>query len=160
MSKFDRNRIKDGWAKLCTNKHTNKQTDRQTDKQTDTTKIMVTWPWTNKLEEVLPHCLPVVDQNSHCQKYWVQQSDHSGHAIVQIHVTRCPSVSDILGWRYWHQSGHNSVNGHQNVITLHDFLRQCCLHSHLVLSEDLRNGIENPRDRQHQARCNSRDVTD
>jgi len=24
-----------------------KQTDRQTDKQTDTTKIMVTWPWTN-----------------------------------------------------------------------------------------------------------------
>jgi len=32
MSKFDRNRIKDGWEKLCTNK------------QTDTTKIMVTWP--------------------------------------------------------------------------------------------------------------------
>ena len=26
---------------------TNKQTDRQTDRQTDTTKIMVTWPWTN-----------------------------------------------------------------------------------------------------------------
>ena len=38
MSKFDRNRIKDGWEKLCTNK--------QTDKPTDTTKIMVTWPWT------------------------------------------------------------------------------------------------------------------
>jgi len=28
MSKFDRNRIKDGWEKL----YTNKQTDRQTDK--------------------------------------------------------------------------------------------------------------------------------
>jgi len=26
---------------------TNKQTNRQTDKPTDTTKIMVTWPWTN-----------------------------------------------------------------------------------------------------------------
>jgi len=39
MSKFDRNRIKDGWEKLCTNKQTNRQTD--------TTKIMVTWPWTN-----------------------------------------------------------------------------------------------------------------
>jgi len=39
MSKFDRNRIKDGWEKLCRNK--------QTDRQTDTTKIMVTWPWTN-----------------------------------------------------------------------------------------------------------------
>jgi len=39
MSKFDRNAIKDGWEKLCTNK--------QTDKPTDTTKIMVTWPWTN-----------------------------------------------------------------------------------------------------------------
>jgi len=26
---------------------TNKQTDRQTDKPTDTTKIIVTWPWTN-----------------------------------------------------------------------------------------------------------------
>jgi len=26
---------------------TNKQTDRQTHRQTDTTKIMVTWPWTN-----------------------------------------------------------------------------------------------------------------
>jgi len=26
---------------------TNKQTNRQTDRQTDTTKIMVTWPWTN-----------------------------------------------------------------------------------------------------------------
>jgi len=38
MSKFDRNRIKDGWEKLCTNKQTNRQTD--------TTKIMVTWPWT------------------------------------------------------------------------------------------------------------------
>jgi len=30
MSKFDRNRIKDGWEKLCTNKQTNRQTDRQT----------------------------------------------------------------------------------------------------------------------------------
>jgi len=39
MSKFDRNWIKDGWEKLCTNK----QTDRQ---PTDTTEIMVTWPWT------------------------------------------------------------------------------------------------------------------
>jgi len=39
MSKFDRNRIKDSWEKLCTNK--------QTDRQTDTMKIMVTWPWTN-----------------------------------------------------------------------------------------------------------------
>jgi len=38
MSKFDRNRIKDGWEKPCTNK--------QTDKQTDTTIIMVTRPWT------------------------------------------------------------------------------------------------------------------
>ena len=28
MSKFDRNRIKDGWEKVCTNKQTNKQTDR------------------------------------------------------------------------------------------------------------------------------------
>jgi len=27
---------------------TNKQTDKQTNRQTDTTKIMVTWPWTNK----------------------------------------------------------------------------------------------------------------
>jgi len=26
---------------------TNKQTDRHTNRQTDTTKIMVTWPWTN-----------------------------------------------------------------------------------------------------------------
>jgi len=43
MSKFDRNRIKDGWEILGTNK----QTDKQTDRQTDTTKIMVTWPWTN-----------------------------------------------------------------------------------------------------------------
>jgi len=38
MCKFDQNRIKDGWEKLCTNKQTNKQTD--------STKIMVTWPWT------------------------------------------------------------------------------------------------------------------
>jgi len=28
MSKFDRNRIKDGRGKLCTNKQTDKQTDR------------------------------------------------------------------------------------------------------------------------------------
>jgi len=41
MSLFDRNRIKYGSEKLCTNK--------QTDKPTDTTKIMVTWPWTNFL---------------------------------------------------------------------------------------------------------------
>jgi len=26
MSKFDQNRIKDGWEKLCTNKQTNQQT--------------------------------------------------------------------------------------------------------------------------------------
>jgi len=26
---------------------TNKQTNRQTDKPKDTTKIMVSWPWTN-----------------------------------------------------------------------------------------------------------------
>jgi len=28
MSKFDRNRVKDGREKLCTNKQTDKQTDR------------------------------------------------------------------------------------------------------------------------------------
>jgi len=28
MSKFDRNRIKNGWEKLCTNKQTNRQTNR------------------------------------------------------------------------------------------------------------------------------------
>jgi len=28
MSKFDRNRVKDGWEKLCTNKQTDRQTDR------------------------------------------------------------------------------------------------------------------------------------
>jgi len=28
MSKFDRNRIKDGWEKLCTNKQTDRQTNR------------------------------------------------------------------------------------------------------------------------------------
>jgi len=39
MSKFDQNRIKDGWEKL----------HKQTHRQTDTTKIMVTWPWTNVL---------------------------------------------------------------------------------------------------------------
>jgi len=36
--------IKEGWKNST---QTNKQTDRQTDKPTDTTKIMVTWPWTN-----------------------------------------------------------------------------------------------------------------
>jgi len=30
MSKFDRNWIKDGWEKLCTNKQRNKQTNQQT----------------------------------------------------------------------------------------------------------------------------------
>jgi len=29
MSKFDQNRIKDGWEKLCTNQPTNKQTLRK-----------------------------------------------------------------------------------------------------------------------------------
>jgi len=29
MSKFHRNRIKDGWEKLCTNKQTNQQTLRK-----------------------------------------------------------------------------------------------------------------------------------
>jgi len=37
-SKSDRRRLR---------KTLHKQTDRQTDRQTDTTKIMVTWPWTN-----------------------------------------------------------------------------------------------------------------
>ena len=46
MSKFDRNRIKDGWENSA---QTNRQTDRQTDKQTGTTKIMVTWPWTKNV---------------------------------------------------------------------------------------------------------------
>jgi len=49
MSKFDRNRIKDGWEKLCTNK--------QTDKPTDTTEIMVTWPWTNTARLQCDHVL-------------------------------------------------------------------------------------------------------
>jgi len=36
MFKFDRNRIKDGWEKLCTNKQANKQTNKQqTDRQTN-----------------------------------------------------------------------------------------------------------------------------
>jgi len=38
MSKFDQNRIKDSLEKTL---------HKQTDTQTDTTKIMVTWPWTN-----------------------------------------------------------------------------------------------------------------
>jgi len=45
MSKFDQNRIKDGWEKLCTNKQTNKQRNKQTKNQQT---IMVTWPWTKK----------------------------------------------------------------------------------------------------------------
>jgi len=50
MSKFDRNRIKDGWEKLCTDK----QTDKHTNRQTDTTKIMVTWPWTKNIHLSFP----------------------------------------------------------------------------------------------------------
>jgi len=69
MSKFDRNRIKDGWEKLCTNKQTNKQTD----KPTDTTKIMVTWPWTQiKLvhtESRTPTCEQITDLSVGCQRY-------------------------------------------------------------------------------------------
>ena len=40
-----------------------KQTDRQTDKQTDTTKIMVTWPWTNTSTAYLLISLPLVELN-------------------------------------------------------------------------------------------------
>jgi len=52
MSKFDRNRIKDGWEKLCTNKQTDKQTNKQTDRHY---KIMVTWPWTLNSTATTPH---------------------------------------------------------------------------------------------------------
>ena len=41
-SKSDQRRLR-----KTLHKQTNKQTDRQTDKPTDTTKIMVTWTWTN-----------------------------------------------------------------------------------------------------------------
>ena len=41
MSKFDQNRIKDGWEKTL---------HKQTNKPTDTTKIMVTWPWTKNVD--------------------------------------------------------------------------------------------------------------
>jgi len=43
MSKFDRNRISQRRLRKTLYKQTDKQTDRQ-----DTTKIMVTWPWTNE----------------------------------------------------------------------------------------------------------------
>ena len=35
------------WLRKTLHKQTNRQTNKQTDRQTDTTKITVTWPWTN-----------------------------------------------------------------------------------------------------------------
>ena len=63
MSKFDRNRIKDVWEKL------HKQTDRQTDKPRDTTKIMVTWPWTNSGKAIHDDMLATLGDNAPCIQY-------------------------------------------------------------------------------------------
>jgi len=41
-------------------KTVHKQTNRQTNRQTDTTKIMVTWPWTNRTLECVSCVMPAV----------------------------------------------------------------------------------------------------
>jgi len=50
-----------------------KQTNKQTDRQTDTTKIMVTWPWTNTVhnEEIIAQkSFPLRHQIQHSGSVW------------------------------------------------------------------------------------------
>ena len=57
------------------------QTNKQTDRQTDTTKIMVTWPWTNIHSTISQHCII---------SYY---ANHSSIQILHIfHVCRSKAV--------------------------------------------------------------------
>jgi len=67
-SKSDRRRLR---------KTLHKQTNKQTDRQTDTTKIMVTWPWTNKL------CY---------RQYFYRASIQHSYAECDTDKQSCPSV--------------------------------------------------------------------
>jgi len=65
-------------------KQTNRQTDRQTDKPTDTTKIMVTWPWTNSRRYYRnPWYFTGKSQNAH--RTWSVQIPHTER---NCHVSR------------------------------------------------------------------------
>ena len=115
MSKFDWNRIKDGWEKLCTNK--------QTDKRTDTTKIMVTWPWTNNSYRIccqFSKCQCVVVNVQQCSlltrvcytcitTFPLQNNEILGTSLgyfsLCIYLLACKRCDDVKiktqhGWRY------------------------------------------------------------
>ena len=80
---------------------TNRQTNRQTDRQTDTTKIMVTWPWTNYIQLTLlsvesvttltEHFIIIVQHSSIDCIVSLNQSTWSLF-VVQLHLHNCQKV--------------------------------------------------------------------
>jgi len=98
MSKFDRNRIKDGWKKLCTNK------------QTDTMKIMVTWPWTNtnmhtssiprtrSRRNSLRRCLGNFSLDETCDTKYPTHVQITRH-YQTVHIVQHSTTDDEPAWR-------------------------------------------------------------
>jgi len=67
---------------------TNKQTNKQTNRHTGTTKIMVTWPWTNTV--VRAHSVQHMPPSRRTEVVKL-----SLPAMQQVHASRCVSVNQV-----------------------------------------------------------------
>ena len=90
-SKSDRRRLR---------KTLHKQTDRQTDKQTDTTKIMVTWPWTNHFAKY------------HTDKCWLIATPKH-RELCSYSTNRHARHTTVKAWTHKIASSHKTITNLQ-----------------------------------------------
>ena len=75
---------------------TNRQTNRQTDRQTDTTKIMVTWPYTNNVRLLLVFAGFYQVFPLSRQKYFFPWQKPNPE--VKYHSTACTNTTYLRWW--------------------------------------------------------------
>ena len=96
------------------------QTDRQTDRQTDTTKIMVTWPWTNRHrhdhwpEARLCNCLWSWSRRYSSSVCWscIQSSERTEHSQPHSYIKAASNHYLILLPFYDHYPGQPALAPH------------------------------------------------
>jgi len=82
-----------------TNRQTNRETNRQTYRQTDTTKIMVTWPWTNTVDY---HILLLHPFNGlFSRTTWVSWHQKGKPFWILLQ-------QEMTGWQ-WHELDHMQI---------------------------------------------------
>jgi len=90
------------WSKLD-QRRLRKTLQKQTDKPTDTTKIMVTWPWTNR--QNCQHCIKTCanELNDMKLRYFIVQNKQQQYDMIVLN-TKCLNVDCVYKRHFSHNN--------------------------------------------------------